>query len=105
RREHGHGSIDGAHRLSSLAQEVRIPRRVDDRDFVLLPMEMVKRRGDAHLVSDFLGLEIEEGGAVVHAPEPAYFARREQQRIGERGLAHTALAENGDVADLRYVFN
>src|SRR5207249_9154161 len=75
------------------------------RDFVLLPMEMVKRRGDAHLVSDFLGLEIEEGGAVVHAPEPAYFARREQQRIGERGLAHTALAENGDVADLRYVFN
>jgi hypothetical protein len=78
RREHHHGSVDGAHRLPALAQEIGISRRVDERDFMLFPMEMVKRRGDAHLVTDLLGLEIEERGAIVHAPEPVHFAGGEQ---------------------------
>ena len=55
-------------------------------------------QGDRHLAFDLLRLGVTHGGALVGAPRPWEHAGPVEQRLGERGLAATAVADEGDVS-------
>ena len=92
--------VGGAERGSDVADEVGVPGGVEHVDLDALVLEGcdAERRGDP--ASGFLGVEVGDRVAVLH---PALAGDRpgdEEQRLGERRLARSAVADECDVAKL-----
>ena len=92
-------------RVQRVGQEVGVAGGVDQGDLVFLPRRVVKGRRQAQLAARLLGLEIEDGAAVVDAAQTRHRAGVEEDGFGERGLAPAALTDDADVAYLGDILN
>ena len=92
-------AVDGAQRRERIGQEGGVAGRVGEDYFGLFPVEMMERGTDRDVMRGFFGLEVHRGGAVVGTPEPWRRAGGEQHRVGELGLAGTALADDCDCSE------
>ena len=70
-------------------------------DLVALPLERRDRERHRDRALLLLGIEVAHGVAVLDAPHPRDRAGDEQQRLGQRRLPGSAVADERDVADLR----
>ena len=87
-------------RAVHVADEIEVSRGVDQVDLVSLPLELRESEVDGHLALDLVGAVIEHGASVRHAPEAGIGLGEEQHGLGQRGLAHAMMGDEGDVADL-----
>ncbi len=92
--------VGGPQRADRLADEVRIPGRVDQVEVLAFVIEMDDRRLDRMLVVLLLFVEIADAGAGVDAGLAAHRARLHQQMVDERRLPRGAVPTNRDVADV-----
>jgi hypothetical protein len=95
-----HGQVDDPKRREHVADEVGVARRVDQVDLVALPLERRDRQRQRQAALLLLGLVVADSGPVLDATEPVDGAGPMQQRLGERGLASTTVADQGHVPDL-----
>ncbi len=106
--DHEHGEVGDGEGGVDLTGEVGVAGSVEEVDLVRrrlagggvgrLPLQRGDRQGDRHLALDLLRLGVTDGGALVGAPRPWEHAGPVEQRLGERGLAATAVADEGDVS-------
>ena len=100
RGHHEHREVGGTQRGGDVADEVGVPGGVDHVDLVAVVLE----RGDGQRHRDppprLLGVEVGDGVAVLDLAETGDRPGGEEQRLGERRLARSAVAHEGDVADL-----
>jgi hypothetical protein len=90
------GHPEGAERVGD---EARIARCVDQVDLPLLPLERGQRRRDRHLARLLVLVGIRDRRSVDNGAKPIDGAGLEQQRLVERGLAATAVADERHVAN------
>ena len=76
-------ALDGPQRADDFADEVGIPRGVDEVQLHVLPLERRERGIDGNLPADLLGVEIRGGGPVLHPSEPVHSLGREQHRFDQ----------------------
>ena len=103
-----HGEVGNCQGRADLSAEVGVARSVEQVDLVRrllasrrvgrLPLERGDGQGDRHLALDLLRLGVTDSRALVGAPWPLEHAGPVQQGLGERGLAATAVADEGDVS-------
>jgi hypothetical protein len=91
---------DSQTRSAPSASAMKLGRRgVDQVDLALLPLERGERRRDRHLARLLVGVGVRHGRAVDDAAEPVDRAGLEQQRLVQRGLPATAVADERHVAN------
>jgi hypothetical protein len=98
RAQHQHHAGRRHEAVVGVVQERRVSWRVDQTQLVLLPGDVMERRGDRGLAALLLGLGVERGRAVVDAADARGRAGGEQHGVGDAGLARAALPDDGDVA-------
>ena len=94
------GRLDHPESGPRLRDEVAVARRVDEVDAMAFPVGVGQRRVDGDLPLDLVGIEVGGGGAVVGAPETGDGSGREEQGLHERRLAHAAVTDDADIANL-----
>ncbi len=94
------GGIDAPHGPDGLADEVAVAGGVDDVEAGAGVGEVGQAGLDRPLVGFFLGIEIEDAVAVVHAVLAGDRAGFDQQRVAERRLARAAVPAKDNVADI-----
>ena len=104
RAHHEHGEIGDRQRGIHLAVEVEVAGRVEQVDLVCVavvggPLEGRQRERQRHVPLDALRLGVEQAGAIVDPAGTGYRTGTDQQRLCQGGLAGTAVAHQGDVAD------
>src|SRR5581483_7879671 len=99
-RDDEHREVDGAQRGRDVADEVRVPGRVDEVDLVAVDLERRERHRQRDVPALLLGVEVRDGVAVLDPPHPVDRSRAEEQRLGQRRLPRTAVADERHVADL-----
>ena len=92
--------LGGLHAGDRVADEVGVAGGVDDVDLDAVVHDGREREVDRELALDLLGVVVEGRVTVVDGAEPLRRAGQEEHRLGERGLARTAVADEHDVADL-----
>ena len=65
-----HGPIPHVEGGPGVRQEVVVPGGVGQIDRVFLPLIVVEGAGDGDLAFNLLRLVVEDGGAVIHPPQP-----------------------------------
>ena len=93
-------ALDDTDRRDRVALEARVARRVDQVDLPALPLEVADRRGERHLPSLLVLVPVGDGSAGLDRAQPVDRPGLEEHRLDERGLARTAVADDGDVANL-----
>ena len=93
------GQVDVGQGGDHLAGEVGVPGGVEQ-----VHLDPVDREGgqagrDGQLARHLLGLEVHDGGALLHRPPSGDGPRGGQQRLGQGGLAGTVVPDEGDVAN------
>ena len=106
--DHEHRQVGDGEGGADLAGEVGVAGGVEEVDLVRrrlaggrigrLPLQWGDGQGDRHLALDLLRLGVTHGRALVGAPRPWEHAGPVEQRLGERGLAATAVADEDDVS-------
>ena len=97
--DHQRGIRD-AQRRARVAQEIRHPRRVDEVDLVLVPLDVGEAAGEGVLAGDFFFVVIGDGRPVVHAAEAVDGAGVEEQRGNQLRLPGAAMTDQGDISDV-----
>ena len=90
-----------------VADEVGVAGRVDHVDLVALELERGERERHRDVAALLFGIEVGDRRAVFDPAHAGDGAGAEQQRLGQGGLPGSAVAHEGDVADLGasgYVF-
>src|SRR5262249_32579855 len=93
-------ALDDPKRGDRVRLEARVARRVDDVELSALPLAVSQGRGQGHRAPLLVLLPVGDRIPRIDRPEPVRLARLEEHRLGERGLARPAVADDGDVADL-----
>ena len=83
-----------------VADEVGVPRTVDDVDLVAVPLDGRHCQGHGDLMGVLLRLVVGGGRSVLDAPETGGGSRAEEQGLGEHGLPGPTVADERDVAYL-----
>ena len=99
---HEHRQVGHGQSGQRFRHEVRVPRAVQDVDLVATPLEGGQGERGRHVMGVFFGLEVRDGGAVLHPARPVRRAAAQQQGLGQRRLAGAPVADEGHVADLRW---
>ena len=92
--------VGDAQRRARIAQEIRHPRRVDEVDLVLVPLDVGEAAGERVLPGDFLFVVIRDRRPVVHTAESVDRAGVEEQRGDQLRLAGAAMTDEGDISDV-----
>ena len=95
---HDHQVDDGARR-PHLAEEVGIPRGVDDVELDPVDLARGERQRERHVVLDLLGLEVAHRRAVIDLARPVDGTGGEEERLRQGGLARTVVPDEGNVPD------
>ena len=98
--DHEQRHLGGLHAGDRVADEVRVAGRVDDVDLHAVVNDGCEREVDRELALDLLGVVVEARVTVIDGAEPLRGAGQIEHRLGERGLARTAVSDENDVADL-----
>ncbi len=93
------GQVDVGQGGDHLAGEVGVAGGVDQVDLHPVDREGGQAGRDRQLARHLLGLEVHDGGALLHRPPPCDGPRRGQEGLGQRGLAGAMVPDEGDVAD------
>ena len=101
RRHDEQREVGGLDRGGDVADEVGVPGRVEHVDLVVLELERRERERHRDVAALLLGVEVADGRAVLDPAEADDRPGVEQQGLGQGGLAGAAVADEGDVADLR----
>jgi hypothetical protein len=91
--------VDDTKRGSRIAEEVGHPRRVDEVDFLSVPLGVGEAGRERVLAGDFFFVVVGDRSAVVHATEPVDGAGVEQQRSRQLCLPGAAMTDQRDVSD------
>ena len=86
--------------LDDLGDEVRVARRVDERDAGPVGFERADREAQRCPALLLLGLEVEVGRPVVDATEPGDRPGPEEQLLGQRRLAGPGVAGQDDASEV-----
>ncbi len=89
--------------LDDVGHEVRVAGRVDERDPRPVVLERADREAQRLLALLLLGLEVEVGGAIVHASESRDGPGLEHELFRERRLAGTGMPGQDDAPKVRKV--
>ena len=92
--------FDHAQRTPRLALEARVAGNVDEVDLPVLPARVSERERDRHLPLLLVLVPITDGRAGVDRSEPVDLVGLVEQSLDEGRLAGSAMADDGDVADL-----
>src|SRR6185503_8826971 len=92
--------LDHAQARARVRDEVTVARCVDDVHAVALPVTVGHRGVDRYLPLDLVGIEVRGGAAVVDLAEARHRAGGVQHGFYQGGLAHAAMTDDTDVADL-----
>ena len=95
-----HRRLDDGEAGPGVGDEVAVPGRVDEVDVMALVVAVRHGRVDRDLPLDLVGVEVGGGGAVIHLAQSGDGAGREQHGLDHRGLAHPAMTNDTDVAEL-----
>jgi hypothetical protein len=101
RGHHEQARVHGPKGGPDVADEVRVPRGVQDVELRLPPLEWGQGQGHADLALRLLGLKVADGVPVLDRPHPVDGSAHKQKSLREGGLAGSAVADQQDVADLR----
>ncbi len=93
-------ALDDAQRAERVGDEARIAGRVEDVELVALVLGVQQRARDRHRAPLLVLVVIRHRAAVGHGAQARDRARLEEQRLRERRLAASAVADERDVADL-----
>ena len=93
-------ALDDAQARDRVGLEARVAGRVDQVDLASLPLEVSERRGQRHLPALLVLVPVGDGAAGLDGAEAIDLSGLEEHRLDERGLAGSAMADDGDVADL-----
>ncbi len=94
------GALDDAERRIGVGLEAGVARAVDEVDLAVLPVDVDERARERHLPLVLVVVPVCGRRARVDRAEPVRLPRLKEQRLRERGLPHSAVADDGDVADL-----
>ncbi len=101
-RGHRHeGALDDTRGRAQLALEARVARHVDQVQLPVLPGRVRERHRDRELPRVLVLVRVGHRRPGLDRPEPVHRAGLEEQRFHERRLSRPAVADDGDVADLR----
>ena len=92
--------VGGLERGADVADEVGVARRVEEVDLGAVELERRQRERHRDPAALLLGVEVADRRAVLDLAEAGDRPGREQEGLGERGLAGAAVADEGDVADV-----
>ena len=98
--DHHHRRLHHPQAGARVGDQIPVARRVDQIDPVALVVAVGDRGVDRDLPLDLVGIEVGGGAAVVHLAQPVDRTGGEQHRLHQRGLAHTPVPDDPDVADL-----
>lgn len=83
-----------------LADEVKVAGHVDKVELFAFPLQRRERGGDGNAAAGFFGVEVGNGGTVLHAALAVNGAGDIEHGLHERCLSLAAMAHDGDVADV-----
>ena len=92
-----HGRLACLHGSQGVAGEVGLAGSVDQVDFVRTILNGSNGGADGKAAADFLGVVVQVGLAVMRGAQAIGATRDVQHGLGERGLAGTVLAHEGDI--------
>ena len=98
--DHHDGGARHAEPGAGVGDEIAVPGRVDQVEAMALVVAEGHRGVQRDLALDLVGIEIGGGGAVVDLAEARGRARGQENRLDERRLAHPAVTDDRDVANL-----
>ena len=93
-------ALDHAQGGNRVGLETGVARRVDQIELAALPLTRAERRGQRHLAPLLVLVPVRDGRPRLDRAEPVRLARLEEQSLDERGLARSAVSDDGNVADL-----
>ena len=93
-------ALDHAEGTTCLTLERRVAGTVEEVDLASLPLRVGERERDRELPLLLVLVRVGDRGAGLDRPEPVHLTRLEEQRLDERRLSRSAVADDGDVADL-----
>src|SRR5262249_56253663 len=99
RREHEDEAGTGAHAVHRVREKVGVAWHVEQRDLMLLPVEVEDRRGERRLAADLLRLEVKVGASIVHPAQTGRRAGGEEQGVAQGGFADTTLTDDTNATD------
>ena len=102
--DHQNGQVGDAECGHLLADEIGVARGVEQVDLVRvavggLPLERGDPQGQRHPALDFFGIGARHRGAVFNSSDTCGDASAVQQRLDERGLAASTVADQHHIAD------
>jgi hypothetical protein len=95
------GAVGGVETAQRLGDEIRIARRVDDVEGLALPLAVQERGVDGVAALPLVVGEVGDGVLVLHRPLAVDHLGGEQDRLGQRSLAGTAVAHQRDIPGVR----
>jgi hypothetical protein len=97
--DHEDRRLADAQRAERVGDEARLAGRVEQVDLAPGPLEGAERRRDRHLAGLLVGLGVGGGRAFGHTAGPSQHPGLKQQRLVQRGLAGSAMADEGHIAN------
>ncbi len=97
---HHHRGARHPQARARVGHEVAVAGGVDEVEPVALVVGEADRGVQRDLALDLVGVEVGGRGPVVHTPEPGAGSACEQDRLDQGGLAHAAVANECDIANL-----
>ena len=98
--DHHHRPVPHVEDGPGIRQKVVVSGGVGQINGVFFPLVMVKGAGNGDLAFNFLGFVVEDGGAVIHPPQPGSGPGGEQQGLCQRGFAAAAVPDEDQIADI-----
>jgi hypothetical protein len=98
--DHHDAAIGNADCLHHLAEEIGIPRCVQQVHLARLPLDRRHRQADRHAALDLVRVEVGGGVPLLDAAQSRDRAGLEQRCFDERGLACPAVGDERDVEDV-----
>ena len=103
--EHEHRAIQNAERPLHLDREINVPRRVDDVDLVVVPVDGGRGRGDRDAALALQVHVVHHGTLTLDFLDGMGAARVIQDPLGQRGLARIDVRRDSNVPYVAKVFH
>ena len=99
---HHQSKIPNPQSAQSFANEIEVTRRINDVEFLALPIQVQKRGGNRYLPLLFTDVIIGDGRAVGDAAHPPDDTAAGQHGLAQHGFTRGGMADDGEVTDIRW---
>ena len=99
---HHQSKIPNPQSAQSFANEIEVTRRINDVEFLALPIQVQKRGGNRYLPLLFTDMIIGDGRAVGDAAHPPDDPTAGQHGLAQHGFTGGGMADDGEVSDIRW---